>query len=205
MLISATARIQAKKKRNPRKYRPVKVLVPVNLRKIFPSKTLRNFVLYATPGIDPRLGDYTFDELCSIVHHQMQLQITKKNMAAMIATNVGDEKPLLLRATPLFIKNIVMKLIFDTVGECKSSFSFSNLGVVQIPPALAEYVSRFDFVLGVQASAPYNTSAITYNGKICLNVIRNIEEPLLEYEIYQMLRELGIRAVAESNTRGKES
>ncbi|MBQ9131360.1 MAG: alpha/beta hydrolase fold domain-containing protein, partial [Clostridia bacterium] len=203
-LMMAAVRVQEKKVRHPRKYRPIKVLIPVNLRKMFNSKTLRNFVLYATTGIDPQLGEYSFDELCGIVHHQMQLQITKKNMAAMIATNVGDEKPFLLRVTPLFLKNAVMKLIFDAVGERKSCFSFSNLGVANLPPELCPYVDRFDFVLGVQASAPYNVSAITYNGRICLNVIRNIEEPLLEYEIYQVLRQLGIHPVAESNTRGKE-
>ena len=46
---------------------PVKVLIPVNLRKIFNSGTLRNFVLYASPSIDPRLGEYTFEELCDMI------------------------------------------------------------------------------------------------------------------------------------------
>ena len=42
----------------------------------------------------------------------MKLQITDKNMAAVIATNVGDEEHKILRATPLFIKNFVMKMVF---------------------------------------------------------------------------------------------
>ena len=202
-LMLATQAVQEKRVHAPQRFRPVKVLIPVNLRKIFPSRTLRNFVLYATPGFDPRLGDYTFDELCGIVHHQMKLQITEKNMAAMIATNVGDEKPLILRVAPLFLKNIVMKLVFNAVGERKSSFSFSNLGAVQVPPAFARYVTRFDFVLGVQSSAPYNLSAITYGGKLYLNIIRNVSEPVLEYEIHNVFRTLGLHAVAESNTRGE--
>ncbi|MBE6632684.1 MAG: alpha/beta hydrolase, partial [Ruminococcaceae bacterium] len=45
-------------KRNKKK--PVKILVPVNLRAMYGSSTLRNFVLYVTPGIDPRLGSYSF-------------------------------------------------------------------------------------------------------------------------------------------------
>lgn len=201
-LILASARVQEGVVRNPVKRKPIKVLIPVNLRKMFPSETLRNFVLYATPGIDPALGSYTFDEICGIVHHQMQLQITQKNMAAMIATNVGNEKPLLLRMTPLFIKNIVMKLIFNAVGERKSCFSFSNLGVVQMPSEFTEHVERLDFVLGVQSNAPYNTSAITYGGTLNLNIIRNIKEPLLERALGDVFRELGLRFCAESNSRG---
>ena len=92
----------------------------------------------------------------------MKLQITEKNMAAMIAINVNSEKNPLLRIVPLFIKNFVMKLVFNAVGERKTCFSFSNLGVVNVPEEFSAYVDRLDFVLGNQASAPYNTSAITY-------------------------------------------
>ena len=95
-----------------------------------------------------------------------------------------------------------MKLAFLAVGERKSSFSFSNLGVVRLPEELAGIVERMDFVIGVQSTAPYNTAAVTYGGKLYLNVIRNISEPILEYELHKVFREIGLRAVVESNTRG---
>lgn len=204
VLIMACVRVQKQTARNPKRHKPIKILIPVNLRKMFPSETLRNFVLYATPGIDPTMGEFEFDEVCGIVHHQMKLQITPKNMAAMIATNVNNEKQMILRLAPLFVKNFVMKLIFNAVGERKSCFSFSNLGVVNMPQEFSDRVDRMDFVLGVQSSAPYNTSAITYGGKLNLNVIRNIKEPLLEKHLYGVLRERGIHVRAESNTRGGE-
>ena len=202
--IMAMIRIQNKKVPRRKKHKPIKVLVPVNLRKMFPSKTLRNFILYATPGVDPRLGEYTFDELCGIVKNQMQLQITEKNMASMIATNVNSEKNPVLKIVPLFLKNIVMKLIFMAVGERKSCFSFSNLGVVNPPEEFLRYVDRLDFVIGSQASAPYNTSALAYKGKIYLNIIRNISEPVLEPVVHEVFSELGIAHTVESNTRERE-
>ena len=201
-LAVATMRVQTERL-SPRKTpKPIKILVPVNLRKIFPSDTLRNFMLYARPGIDPALGEYDFDEICGIIYNQMKLEITPKNMAAMIATNVGSEKPIITRMTPLFIKNIIMKLAFLAVGERKSSFSFSNLGVVRLPEELSDRVERMDFVIGVQSTAPYNTAAVTYGGRLYLNVIRNISEPVLERELYGVFREIGLGAVVESNTRG---
>ena len=39
--------------------RPVKIAMPVNLRRFFPSITLRNFITMIFPGVDPRLGEYT--------------------------------------------------------------------------------------------------------------------------------------------------
>ena len=203
ILVMAAMRIQKHTVKNPRRHMPVHITIPVNLRKMFSSKSLRNFMLYANPGIDPRLGEYTFEEICGLIHHQMKLMITSKNMAALMAKNVGDEKPLLLRATPLFIKNIVMKMIFDAVGEKKACFSFSNLGIANVPEEFTHYVKRMDFVIGVQANAPYNVGAISYNNTLYINVIRTIEKPILERELYQVLKELGIHTRAESNTRPK--
>ena len=198
-VIKAGILLQNKDTRSLRRQKPVKVLVPCNLRTLFGSNTLRNFALYATPGIDPRLGEYTFDEICQLVHNQIKLEITKKNMASRMRTNVKDEESLLLKITPLFLKNIVMKAVFHMVGEKKSMLSLSNLGVVKIPDEMAKYIDRFDFILSVQSNAPYNMSVITYNGIANLNFIRNIKEPRLEMCLYRILRELGISVKAESN------
>ncbi len=198
----ATMRIQDGRVPKRQKQKPIKILIPVNLRNLFPSRTLRNFMLYVRPGVDPALGEYSFEEICKIISAQMKLDITAKNMAALIATNVGSETPLAIRIAPLFMKNIIMKLAFMAVGERKSSFSFSNLGVIKLPAELSDKIDRFDFVLGVQSMAPYNASALTYKGKLYINLIRNVSEPVLEYEIYKVFRELGMRVQAESNTRG---
>ena len=204
ILIIASNRVQKDRVRNPAKYKPIKIFVPVNLRKMFPSETMRNFILFAMVGIDPRLGEYSFDDLCQIVAAQMKLQMTKENMAAIIRTNVNDEKNILLRMVPLFIKNIVMKAVFNAVGEKKSCFSFSNLGLVDAPKEYTDRVRRMDFVLGSQAAAPYNVSALTYGGKMYLNVTRNAAEPVLEAKIYQTLREMGVPHSVESNSRERE-
>lgn len=201
VLIEAVDRLQKEQVSNQAKHKPVKIFVPVNLRSIFPSKTLRNFILYATPGVETKYGDYTFPELCQSVQHQMKLQITPRRMAAMIAANVSSEKNLFIRACPLPIKNMVMSGIYNAVGERKSCFSFSNLGVSSMPAEFERYVERLDFVLGTQKSQRYNTALITYKGKMMFNITRNTSKPLLERHIYAVLRERGVHVIAESNTR----
>lgn len=204
ILMEASRRVQEARVSNPAKYKPVKIFIPVNLRQMFPSQTMRNFILYAMVGINPRLGDYSFDDLCQIIAAQMKQQMTEKNMAAMIRTNVASELNPFIKIVPLFIKNIIMKAIFNAVGEKKSLFSFSNLGVVKVPREYAERVKRMDFVLGSQSAAPYNVSSLTYGGNMYLNITRNCKEPVLEAEIFHVMREMGIPHTIESNTRGKE-
>ncbi len=184
---------------NRRRQRPVKVLLPVDLRRLFPSTSVRNFVLFTTPQIDPRLGAYTFREICDAVRHHMGLEVQPKYMGAMIAANVAGERILALRAVPLFLKNLVMKAVFHQVGERKSSLSLSNLGAVTMPAAMTPYVKRLDFILGVQATAPYNCGVITWGDTLYMNVIRNIREPELEYHLCRVLKDLGLTPLVRSN------
>ena len=201
VLIYTTMHIQERLVKNPKRRKPLKILIPVNLRNLFPSKTLRNFVLYTTPGIDPKYGEYTFDEICKSIYHQMNYEITPKKMSARIATNVGKEKVLILKLVPRVLKDLLMKLVYFAVGERKSTITLSNLGVVKMPPELSEHITRMDFLLGVQSTAPYNSAIITYGDKMYLNIIRNIKESVLERELYETFKELGIKVVAESNSR----
>lgn len=201
MLAKATIEIQNKKVKNPKKRKPVKILIPVNLRKIYGSQTLRNFVFGVSPGVDPRLGEYGVDELCKLFSYQMGTMITEKQLSSRISTNVNSERTMILKLAPLFLKNIVMKLIFRAVGERTSCFTMSNLGVVDMPDEMKKHVDRMDVLLGVQSYGPYNTALVTYGDKAYLNVIRNIKEPLLENEFYSVLKSEGIRPCVESNAR----
>ena len=200
-LAMAAIRLQNADKANKRRHKEIKILLPCDLRRLYGVETLRNFVLYVTPGIDPRLGEYTVEEIAGITQAKMSLEITKKNMSAMIYTNVKDEENPLLKIAPLFLKNAVMKLFFLLFGEKKSTMTLSNLGVVHLPPEMEPYVTRVGFVLGTQASGPYNAGVISYGDTLYLNVIRDIKEPRLERELYRVLRECGIHVKLESNER----
>ena len=200
-MMQAILDLQAEKVRDLRRRKPVKVLVPVNLRGLFPSRTLRNFASYITPELDPRMGECSFQELCDEVHHRMGLENNRRTMRAKFAANVASERSPVLRVMPLFIKNIAMKAVFDAVGERKSCLCLSNLGNVQLPEAMAAYVRRMDFIIGVQAAAPHNCGVVTWNGTMYINCIRSIREPELEMHFYRVLRKLGLHVKVESNQR----
>lgn len=198
-MLQALAELQAENVRQRRHRKPLKVLIPVNLRKMFGSSTLRNFVLYTTPEIDPRLGDYTFEEICSIVHHHMAMNITPKIMRSMITTNVKDQRSLVLRFVPLFLKNFFMRAVFNAVGEIKSCLSLSNLGAVAVPEIMKDYVTRMDFILSPQARFPHNCGCLSYGDTLYINMIRSIREPDLEAHFARVLQRQGLHVRIESN------
>ena len=200
-MMRAIGELQAEKVPNVRHRKPVKVLIPVNLRNLFPSRSLRNFASYITPEIDPRMGDCSFSELCSLVHHKMGLENNRRTMRAKFAANVASERSPILRVMPLFIKNIAMKAVFDAVGECKSCLCLSNLGRVELPEVMVPYVQRMDFIIGVQARAPHDCGVVTWGDTVYINCIRSIQEPELEYRFYRVLHRLGLPVKVESNQR----
>lgn len=181
--------------------KPVKITIPVNLRRLYGSKTLRNFALTVNTGIDPMMGSYTLSELCQLYTHQLSLEATPQVMASRIAANVTPQRSLLLRVAPLGLKNIIMRQVYSAVGERKGCLNISNLGSTAVPKEMEPYVERLEFIIGVQKTYPNNCSVASCGNKTCINMIRNIEEPTLERKFFSRLVELGIPVTIESNER----
>jgi NRPS condensation-like uncharacterized protein len=200
VMMEAVDELQRQQVKNPRRYKPVKVLIPVNLRKLFGSQTLRNFANYITPAIDPRMGRFSFEEMISVIHHQMGLELNAKRMSAKFTTNVRDEQSKILRVMPLFVKNLAMKMVYNRVGERTASICMSNLGVVELPEGMRPYVTRMDFVLGIQADSPCNCGICSYDGKLYVTFTRGIVESELERLFFTKLRKMGLHVLVESNT-----
>ena len=199
VLMKSLYELQNERVKNQRKKKHVRVLIPVNLRSLLPSKTMRNFAQYITPDIDPRLGEYTFEEMIKAVHHKMGLDLNAKSLASKFTPNVRSEQVKLLRVMPLFIKNMAMKMVYSAVGERKASICMSNLGVVSLPEEMSRHIDRMDFVLGIQATSPVNCAVISYNGRIMINFVRGIKESDLERYFFTTLRKMGINVYIESN------
>lgn len=182
-------------------WKPVKITVPVNLRRLFGVDTFRNFVLTLNAGVDPKTGDYSLDELCRQMTHQLAAEAVPQKMAARIAANVLPENNPVIRVMPLPVKNLVMRLVYADTGERKGCLNVSNLGVCSIPDVMRPYVERFEFIIGVQYSYPNNCSVVSYGGKTYINMIRSIRESELERLFFSRLVELGVPVDIESNRR----
>lgn len=184
-----------------RRQHAVKITVPVDLRRLYGSSTLRNFSLVLNVGVDPRIGDYTLGELCSTIYHQLCAFATPQHMAGMIAANVLPQQVTAIRLAPVFLKNIVMDGVYRKSGESGGSLNISNITGLPLPDIMKEYVKRMEFIIGPQRSYPNNCSVLSCGGKTYINMIRNIEESELERRFFSRLVELGIPVEIECNRR----
>ena len=199
VLAEAVRDRQAMEGRSPRRLKPVKITIPVNLRKTFGLDTMRNFALAVNIGFDPRLGEYSHEEICRLMYHQLAAEATPQRMAGRVTTNVVLQRNMLIRLIPLPLKKMCMRLVYALSGESKGCLNLSNMGQVTLPAEMGEYVERFEFVIGVQYSYPNNCSVVSWNGKTYISMIRGIQESELERLFFSRLVELGVPVEVESD------
>ena len=198
VMIESLIEIQ-KEKCLPQLQKHVKITIPVNLRKLFGSKTVRNFVLPINVGVDPKKGDYSLKDLCISIASQFNYEITTQNMASRIASNVNPQKNILLQATPLPIKRLVMGAVYHRAGILTSSLNISNLGLVKLPKEMDPFIERIEFIISPQKNNINNCSVSSYKNHTYININRNIVESELERVFFSKLVELGIPVTIESN------
>ena len=185
--------------REARLQKPVKITIPVNLRKTFGLDTMRNFALAVNIGFDPRLGEYTHEEICRLMYHQLASETIPQRMAGRVTTNVVLQRNMLIRLIPLPLKRLCMRLVYALSGESKGCLNLSNMGQVDVPDAMKLFIERFEFIIGVQYSYPNNCSVVSWNGKTYISMIRGIQESELERLFFSRLVELGIPVEVESD------
>ena len=193
------ALLQKQSKEFHLKQYPVRIAMPVNLRRFFPSRTLRNFITMVYPSIDPRLGEYTFEEIITQVHHYMRYYINEKFLRGDITTNAATQRNPVIRIVPLFIKDIVVRTFYAKIQDKNSSAGLTNMGALKVPEEMKPYIERFDIYMGQPFSSRTNCAIISFEDVLTINFASSIVEADVERYFFRKLVQDGIHVKIESN------
>ncbi|MBQ8503660.1 MAG: alcohol acetyltransferase [Clostridia bacterium] len=188
-----------KQLREAKKQREVSVQIPVNLRKAFPSETLRNFVLCLRVKIDPNMGEYTFEEILRSVSLQLRLVNNDKFLNSMMTQNLKIERNPVMKYLPLPIKTLGVGIGFGITAEQTTSTLISNLGPVVLPPDMAKHVERFFFFNGPGKLNGARCAAISLGDELTFTFSNCYEESDIEREFFTRLVKMGVHVKIESN------
>jgi NRPS condensation-like uncharacterized protein len=184
-------RLSAFAKKRSRKI--FRIQVPMNLRRMYTSKTMRNFSLFVTPEIDLRLGTYTFEEIIKTVYHLMQLETDKKLINKIITRNVGAERNLWLKNTPLFIKSLILYFTYKAAGTSLYSGVITNLGKVTFTPAIDALIDYFVFIPPPpNKTLKVNCGVWGFDNKLIMSFGNITESNEVEREFFTLLTSQGI-------------
>ncbi len=195
------ALIQARKQsRRPGK-KPVKLSLPVNLRRYYPTATLRNFSSYINVPVYTDYGEYSLDDLISLVGNTMGLETLEPLVNARFSANVKAERNWLLRVFPLFIKTAVLKFMYHATGESYMTSTLSNLGLIKMPPEMAQYCQRVELMLGAAKRTPLSCAVVSACGNTAVNFTKTIRDSQVERVFFTQLVDMGVPVLIESNWR----
>ncbi len=191
LLIECLQEIQEKKVRF-KKQRIIGVGVPYDLRRIFHINSLRNFALKTDITIDPKLPKYSFKELCLELQRQIKSETSSQKVAGAVSQNLFLQNLNFLKISPLSLKDIIINIGFNIIGEKNESITLSNIGVIPHDDIWDKYVDSVHFLISTGIYHHDIASSITYNGKLYLSFIRKLKNAELERLFFSKLVSLGI-------------
>ncbi len=157
----------------------IRIQVPVNMRKFYKTKTMRNFSMFAIIDI-PYRNVMDFKTVLTEVKKQMKIKTSKTELDKSMTFANNSVKG--SRYVPLFIKKYLVRWGYNLIGEKNTTTTLSNLGVVNLPETMKDSVEKFDFVLGIPTRNKYNCSLISYGEKTVLSLIKTVKNE--DFELY---------------------
>ncbi len=182
-----------------RSAKPINVCVPVNMRRFFDSRTLRNFSLYLYTSTECNNRELSFDLILAQVKKDFESGLKKERLQQILNANVAAEKNLALRLCPLVLKNAAIRIACIFLGEKRNTCAVSNLGNVKMPDPMSAHIRDFDFNSGVGYDTNRGLSAVTYNGRMTISFSRSIYDTKIERLFFTYLANQGIEIEIQSN------
>lgn len=172
------------------KKRSVILMVPVNLRKFFPSMSMLNFFNWIEPGYDFATQDGSFEAVLNHTKAFFEAELTKEKMSAHISELLALELHPILRLAPLELKNLCIQA-GAKFSEKNVTAIFSNMSAVKMPESYVPYIERF----GVYTNTPKMELCLcSFQDKLSFAFTSRYDTENIERNFYRLLKEQGISA-----------
>ncbi len=205
------------KKANSKK--PIKVCIPVNLKRYFPSKTMSNFFSYITleanikrlmeksksnnlrndeEKIENEQENYLFDTIVEFVKNDFKAKLTEEEIIKTMSKNVKLGTNLFIKFIPLELKKILVRLSYLEIRKY-TTITFSNIGRIGIIGKYKEYIEEFLMLIAPEPVEKIKCSGCTFENKMSFTFTSILNDNNIERTFYNFLKSRGIKVKIESN------
>ncbi len=171
--------------------------LPVDLRRHFPSDTLRNYSWFATLSLDAsdtRAGR----ELAKALH--AQIRAAAASTALMRNVAAAQRAIRWLRYVPLQWKAAFLRTAYRLTGDFFFTSTLSNLGLISLPIPLRTHVRELSAVLGPSPSNPYVFGLASVQDRAILSVTRTAEDTAMLTHLADAARTFGLTMTKKGTT-----
>lgn len=123
------------------KRKPIVITIPVDLRKHFPSKSVRNFFNVIQVSYKRKEND-SFEDILTEVKSQFEEQLEERQIQTTMNRNAFYEKLLFVRLIPLLFKNMVLKYSYRYT-RLYHTLTLSNVGKIELGKEFTKKIRLF--------------------------------------------------------------
>ena len=162
-----------------KKTRAIQLFMPINLRRFFPSRTLKNFSLFSRVKIDTKTPP-TMEGCIKAIHESLKRDTDKALLQRKICTTVRGEILGIMQMIPRALKRLVLNFSNLFFGKGKKTATFSNVGIVRLPESMRPYVANMHFSLWPNANSPYTAVVVSVWDSLNITFNKSIKEDDIE-------------------------
>ena len=179
--------------------KPIKVCIPVNLKKYFASKTMSNFFSYITVEAEMKKDNLnTFDKILEFVKKDFSKKLEEEEIIKTMSTNVKLGNNPFIRIIPLVIKKILVRLSYIEIRKY-TTITYSNIGRIGIIGKYKDYIEYFVMLIAPEPVEKIKCSSCTFENTMTMTFTSILDDNSIEKRFYQFLKEKGISIQIESN------
>jgi len=179
--------------------KPIKVCIPVNLRKYFTSITLTNFFSYLTVEAEMEKDKLdNFEKILEFVKQDFAKKLSEEEIVKTMSANVKIGNNPFIRGIPLFIKKIAVRIGYIEIRKYTTT-TFSNVGRMGIIGKYRKYINNFMFLLAPEPVEKIKCAACSFEDKITFTFTSIIDNNSIEKRFYEFIKSKGINIQIESN------
>ncbi len=176
------------------KRHPVVTAVPVDLRRYFPSQTIRNFFSVVNVGVDFRQV-HGLEEVAACLDEQLKSALTRENLERRLNKLMALERNPAIRLIPLALKDPVMRF-FYRLSDNACTVSLSNLGRVDLPEPFRAMVRQFEVFVSTDK---LQMCVCSYGNTLCADFSSAFAATDVQMEFFRSLTAMGVPVEISAN------
>ena len=177
--------------------KPIKVCIPVNLKKYFPSKTMSNFFSYIT--VEAEMENLNvFEKILEFVKQDFNIKLTEEEVLKTMSANVKLGNNPLIKIIPLEMKKVLVRIGYVEIRKY-TTITFSNIGRIGIIGKYKDYIDNFFMLIAPEPVEKIKCSGCTFENKMVFTFTSILKDNNIEKGFYNFLKQKGIEVEIESN------
>ena len=196
------ANFQKNNKKNAILKKPIKICVPVNLKRYFSSKTINNFFSYITVEANTKEliknKELDFDKILTIVKEEFKEKLTEKEIQKTMSSNVKLGINPFIKTIPLILKKPIVRISYKEIRKY-TTMTFSNIGRIGIIGKYQKYIEHFLMLMSPDPVEKIKCSACSFENEIVFTFTSILQDNSIEKRFFEFLTQNGIKVRIESN------